>query len=155
MKKNLMAVVLGLLIGGIGVLAWKNKSEEATNKKINKFKRYYYLLNEWMMIRNEEKSVDQYFVKHGLKKVAIYGMGEMGGRLYEELKKSNIKVVCGIDQNADNLFAELEIRSIEDEINDVDGIVVTPIFDYENIRLALLKKVNCPIISLEEVIFGL
>lgn len=43
--------------------------------------------------------------------------------------------------------------SPEDEIKEVDAIVVTAITFFDEIKELLMKKVSCPIISLENVLY--
>ena len=40
----------------------------------------------------------------------------------------------------------------EEVLKDVDAIIVTPIFYFEEIKRKLSAKVRCPIISLEDII---
>ncbi len=37
--------------------------------------------------------------------------------------------------------------------DDVDAIIVTAIFDFDDIKKKCKEKLNCPIISLEDVIY--
>ena len=42
---------------------------------------------------------------------------------------------------------------MDDELEEVDAIVVTPISAFGEIKQTLEKKVDCPIISLEDVLY--
>ena len=59
----------------------------------------------------------------------------------------------GIDKNADNIYMDVNIVTMEDELKPVDAIVVTPIFFFDDIEEELSQKIDCPIISLEDVLY--
>lgn len=66
-------------------------------------------------------------------------MGEIGNRLYEELKDSSkIEVKYGIDNNALDTYSELEVLSLEEytdlAADDIDVIVVTATFAFDDIK---------------------
>lgn len=117
-----------------------------------KYYRYYQLLNKWMHIRDENREVISYFNRHNFEYIAIYGIGGMGQHLISELKNSNIKIEYIIDKDKSMKFLEIECKNMNDELKEVDAVIVTPTFYYDEIRENLKKKLQCPIISLEEVI---
>ena len=156
MKKSTIAV-LGITLGTVGgaILGsvFSGKSMEETSKKVDKYKSYYNVMNQWLILKLEGRSIEDYFINKGYKKIAIYGMGELGNRLFEELKNSSIQVSYGIDKNASSSYSELQVFSVEDELELVDAIIVTAIFDFYKVEELLGLKINCPIVSLEEVVF--
>ena len=82
-------------------------------------------------------------------------MGEVGNRLYSELKDSSIKVEYAVDKNAGFINDDLEIRDIDDDLQNVDAIIVTATFAFDEIIEDLEDKVSFPIISLEDVIYDI
>jgi len=118
----------------------------------NKFKAYYNLLNQWLVINQEGKSLEQYFINNNYKTIAIYGVGNLGKRLYEELKNSSIKVKYAIDRDTSNKLMDLEVFSVEDVLEDVDVIVVTPVFAFEEIEFEINSNYDFPIVSLGDII---
>ncbi|KAB1438650.1 hypothetical protein [Candidatus Galacturonibacter soehngenii] len=146
------------LIAGAGVGAAIVKYFNTKNKKYDKafkFRAYYELLNHWLSLRNKGLSVEKYFVHNGYQNIAIYGMGELGTRLYEELKEGKVCIKYGIDQNGGIPNSDLDIYNMNEELEEVDLIVVSAIFDYNTIEAELKKKGNFNIVSLESVIFSL
>ena len=71
----------------------------------------------------------------------------------DELEGSGITIKYGIDQRASNIYEEFDVVSPEDELEEVDAIVVTPIKFFDEIEERLSEKVNCPIISLEDILY--
>lgn len=124
-------------------------------EKVNKLQDDYWLLNHWLEIKNEGKSVASYFMDKGYRHIAIYGMAELGNRLMEDLDGSSICVDYGIDRNICNSIARIrEIYYPEDDLPETQAIVVTPYAAFEAIRETLAGRVDCPIISLEEVVWS-
>lgn len=157
MKKGLLAIT-SLLMGGVTGAATMGKVKNSTVKekikKIDKFKQYYNILNQWLVLKQEGKSLEQYFVDNQYKTAAIYGMGEMGNRLYDELKNSNkINIKYAVDKNAKGIYSELEVLELEDNLPEVDVLVITATFAFEEIEEKLSAKIDCPIISLEDVVY--
>lgn len=124
--------------------------KEVKNK--NKFKSYYELLEQWVLIKQRGKNLQEYFNQHGYKKIAIYGMGNLGKRLMEELYLSDVSISYIVDRVfvVDN--KEIKVVHPQDVFENVDVIVVTAVNEYGIIRDELQKKVNFDIISLDEVV---
>ena len=111
------------------------------------------MLNQWLILKQEGKSLIEYFNKNGYKSVAIYGMGEMGNRLYDELKDSEIELKYAIDKNAAGTYSELNVIGKDDDFPEVDVLVVTATFAFDEIEDELSGKVDWPIVSLEDVVY--
>lgn len=158
MKKllvNATALLGGCLLGAISVSKFIEKDFSTTRKNLRKFERYYNVLNQWLILRQENNKIENYFLEKGYKKIAIYAMGELGNRLYDDLKNSNIEVKYAIDQNASRIYSDIKIVTVNDALEEVDAVVVTAITAYEEIEHILKNKLDADIISLEDVIFKL
>lgn len=156
MKKGVIAVISALTGAALGVAGYgyfKKRIISQNNNRVNKFKSYYNILNQWIVLQHEGKKIEQYFINNGYNKIAIYGMGEIGNRLYEELKDSSIEVKYAIDKNADNTYSQIEVYTLEDDLEEVDAIIVTTAFAFVEIKNSLEQKINYPIISLEDVVY--
>lgn len=156
MKKGVIAVIsvlTGVALGIVGDGYYKNKIISQNNNRVNKFKSYYNILNQWIVLQHEGKKIEQFFINNGYSKIAIYGMGEIGNRLFEELKDSSIEVKYAIDKNADNTYSQIEVYTLDDDLEEVDAIIVTTAFAFVEIKNSLEQKVNYPIISLEDVVY--
>lgn len=155
-KSTVIGSICGSLAGIITgfFLAVKYKGKQVNElDKVRKFKKYYNMLNQWLLIRNEGRTLSEYFTNHGYCNIAVYGMGEMGNRFLEEIQKSNaVSIKYAIDQEADGVLLDLEVKTLEDALEPVDVIVVTAVFAYEDIRKLLKSKTDIKVISLEDVI---
>lgn len=158
-KHTVIGSIMGIITGSIGGMILtthlNNISIKEKNSKINKYRSYYEILNQWLILKQEGKSLEKYFLDNEYKNIAIYGMGELGNRLYDELKDSNIKVKYAMDSNYSGQYTELDIKELEDDLPEVDIIVVTAIFAFDEIENNLKSVTDCNIISLENAVYGI
>lgn len=156
MNKGVIAAISALTGAAVGAAVTGKKIGEKSNARqqmSDKHLTLMLLFNQWMITKQEGKTITTFFTNNGYKKIAIYGMSYVGERVYDELKNSDIEVVYGIDKNADSLYSEIEILHVNDDLPEVDAVVVTPVFFFEEIREQLCEKMQCPIISFEDILY--
>lgn len=153
MKKSVL-ISVGIGVAGFvtGTFVKKEGKGKANESSNDKFKKFFSVLDLWMKLRDNGGTVVNYFQNRGYKRIAVYGIAHLASHLTAELKGSEIEVVYGIDRRADFLYAAFPIYRLEDVWEPVDVIVVTPVYDYKNIKKELEQKGNYNVISLEEVI---
>lgn len=122
-------------------------------KQRDKQSLYLRLLNKWLMNYQHGIRIENYLLNQGFHKIAIYGCGMLGERLYQELADSKIYVAYGIDQKGIAISPNLQTYTLQDFVEEVDGIIISVISEFSAIRRSLRQKVTCPIISLEDVIY--
>lgn len=156
MKKGIISL-LSLLAGmaaGAGVAGkTMGKRIEQARGMSDKHLSLFLMMNQWVKVKQEGKNLAAYFENYGYKKIAIYGMSYAGETLVDELKDKGITVAYGIDKCADSLYADVEIVTMDDVLRPVDAIVVTAITFYDEIKEELSRKIDCPIISLEDILY--
>lgn len=123
--------------------------------KCRKFQKYYRCLNKWMENLEKGKHLYDYLIKKQMITVAIYGYGVLGKHVLTELTDSSVKVKYLIDQNCNIGRGSLKIVSPEDDLEEVDAIIVTPVIGYEDIESKLRNKTRARILSLEAVIYDI
>ena len=134
----------------------RKKILSAQKKETDKFYDNYQLLSHWLEVKNRGGSSLEYFREKGYREIAVYGMGELANRLCEELEGTDICVRYGIDREAWGTVSRMDrIYAPEDALEQVDAVVVTPFYAMDSIRDTLRKKISCPIVSLEEVVWSL
>lgn len=159
MKRNILSLgivaAIGLTAGMHFMKRFKEKKICGLKDRINVLSDHFQLLNHWLELKSEGKSVSSYFMDMNYRHIAIYGMAELANRLCEELSDTPIVIDYGIDRDVSCTIARIgEIYFPEDNLPETDVIVVTPYSSFDSIREMLEKKVNCPVISLEEVIWS-
>ena len=118
----------------------------------------FLLMNEWVKVKQADKSVSGYLSDKGYRKIAIYGMSYAGQRLYDELAGSNVEIIYCMDQKGGGTYRNHSIKGVRgfDGLQGkIDAVIVTPIFYYEEIRQTIEKNTEADIISLEEIIYEL
>ncbi len=156
MKKSVVSI-LSMLTGvatGAGIVGRIqgdkiNKAQKMSDKHLSLF----LMMNQWIKVKQEGKNLYSYFAKNGYKRIAIYGMSYAGETLVDELKDSEVEVVYGIDKRADSLYTGIDIVSVDDSLEDVDAVIVTAITFFDEIEEKLSEKLDCPIISLEDILY--
>lgn len=125
-----------------------------TDVKVNRFEVSSNIFNKWLSIKQKGGSLEGFFYDNDVSSIAIYGVGALGERLLDELEDSGVRVVYGIDRaNGQKKNLRIEIYGVEMLPDfDIDAIVVTPVHDYWSIVENLEKYVDCPILSLEDIV---
>lgn len=156
MSKAIIPIVSALAGAAAGAGIVKKLAVEETEKVragSDKHLALFLMMNQWVKVKQEGKNLSEYFEKNGYQKIAIYGMSYAGETLIDELKETKTKAAYGIDRNADSIYSDLKIVSIEEELAEVDAVVVTAITFFDEIEEQLSQKMNCPILSLEDILY--
>lgn len=120
----------------------------------NKYNFNFVYSCKWIRLLQEGNSLAHYFEVNHVHSVAIYGMGELGKRLYEDLKKAGVTVNYVIDKDTRLQSGNYILLSPEDEFPKMDIIIVTAAFEFEDIKIKLIKKTDAKIISIKDIIDG-
>lgn len=152
---NAIVGAAGFAVGMGYEFVKEEKRLDKMEDKEKKFEAFYRLLVAWVELKQEGKNLSEYLSFNGIKTIAIYGMKELGQRLAEELRETDIEIKYIVDQNADTIETEYPIYKPTDDLENVDAVIVTAIYFYQDIEEELSKKMDCQIISLEDVVYGL
>lgn len=149
--------VSGIIISNCILYRFADKVLSDERKKREKAERYKALLSQWVNIKNNNRTLAEYFSTRGIKKIAIYGYSEMGRQLQDELSgNSEIEILYFIDKRASQYKdKDANIYMIDDDLPVVDVVVVTPICEYTEILTELQKKNSFDIISLEDIMYSI
>ena len=156
------AFILSVVTGGIGffagmsiVLSKEIKKRLEVKELADKHLVLVQLLGKWLAEKQRGKQLEDYFHQNGIKNIAIYGMGYVGERLYEELSNSDITVEYLIDKNAGNINTDMKIFTPDEELPKVDAVIVTPVTFFDEIEEMLAGKIACSVISIEDILYEL
>lgn len=158
MKKSVAGVlsaVAGGVAGGLAVGVKSNKEVEKWRGFSNKHLEMIKLYDQWFATKQEGKTVADYLKSEDIKTVAIYGMSFIGQRLYEELRDTGIEVKYGIDKNWDKIYVDVDMISPEDDLEEVDAIIVTAFYFFNEIEDSLMEKTDSRILSFEDLVYAL
>lgn len=133
-----------------------NSEQQIDWKELNdKHLSLFLLMNDWVQVLQQNKSISAYLIGEGYQSVAIYGISYVGITLLRELQNSNINIKYVIDKNKNVFISKCKIVDPDAYLENVDAIIVTSVYYYQEIRRELLTKINCPIISLRDILKGL
>lgn len=121
--------------------------------KKDKIEIFYNLMEQWFTIHEQGKTIPMILEKRNIYSVAIYGIGKIGIHVIKEIEGSNVTISYAIDKVRTGYYDFITVKNTNDELPKVDAILVTAIYDFEEIEEALSKKTTLPIISLEEIIY--
>ena len=130
--------------------------EDVRDKSIGGYEKmyvsYYRLLEKWMMLHERGGSIKQYFISRHIKNVILYGLGKMANHFMEDIKGSDINILCGIDKTNIGKQRNFPVIMLNEVIPDADCIIITPVHEAENIKQKLRARTQVPIISLVDVL---
>lgn len=153
MNKVVVSAITGAVFGAGIVGMVTGKAAVKAGKMSDKHLALFLMMNQWVKVKQEGKHLADYFERKQYRKIAVYGMSYAGETLLEELKNTGITVAYGIDKKADAIYTDVEVVSMDDDLEKVDAIIVTAITFFDEIEEKLSKKMDCPIISLENILY--
>lgn len=156
MKKGVISIIsalTGMVVGASAVGKVSGDKAKKYRSMSDKHLALFHMMNQWVRVKQDGKNLVSYFEKNGYKKIAVYGMSYAGQTLVYELQNAGINVAYGIDNNPALIDEDVEIVSVDDELEPVDAVVVTAITFFDEIQEKLVGKIDCPIISLEDILY--
>lgn len=144
-------VCIGIAYAGKQAKKRIRKEREVSDKHLS----LYLLLYEWMKAKQNGKSMVSYLNDRGYKKIAIYGMSYLGELLIGELKETSIQVAYGLDKKITGTFHGIDIYAPDENLTEVDAVIVTAISAFESIEKELQLRMDCPIVSMEDIVFAM
>lgn len=149
---SFLILLISILITGFIVYRKEDQKLSASNEKYIKFRSMYLMMEKWFECTQSKGNISEYILMNNWSKIAIYGCGDIGRLLYNELLGTDITVVCGIDKNSKIEFP-VDILSPDEFSEDVDAIIVTSIAYFYDIENKLKEKTKAKIVSLEDLIY--
>lgn len=145
----LIGAAAGAGVAGKAVIGEKEKVKAMSDKHLALF----LMMNQWVKVKQEGKNLSAYFKKNGYQRIAIYGMSYAGETLLDELKGTGVQVAYAIDRSAGSIYADVDVLPLESELGDVDAVVVTAITYFDEVEEQLGRKLDCPVVSLENILY--
>lgn len=123
-----------------------------SEKLLERYRCYWIVLHQWMLLKENGISIGEYLYQKGIRKVAVYGMGMLGLHLVKELEDGPVEILCGIDRAAKELCQTFPIMIPGEPIGEADAIIVTPVYEFDEIYSTLRIKYHSKILSLMDLI---
>lgn len=101
----------------------------------NRNKKKFDLLCQWLRLKLKGIGLIEFFRDRGIETIAIYGMGEIGQLLYDELQKEDESLIrYAIDKSLKQHGDFLPIYSLDKGLPAVDAIIITPVLITDEIE---------------------
>ena len=150
---NILIVILGILlivsmrISRI-IYREKNNAEESLKKALLKNRIY----DLWLETIINQIKITDYLVDNNYREIGIYGMADLGERLFQMLNSDSRLQVRFVMDKSPNKLGDFELLSVENDIPKVDIIIVTSEYYFDEICQNLSKKSNAKLISIKGLI---
>ncbi len=120
-------------------------------------KKKFDLMCQWMRLKNKGVSLMEFFKNRGIQSIAIYGMGEIGQLMYDELAKENETFVrYAIDQSGMRYVESLPTYCLNKDLPKVDAIVITPVLITDQLEEQIYEALGeCVTFVFEELLYEL
>lgn len=142
------------------LIKWEEESKNDIYNAKEKFRIYYQLTLRWLNNDADGKKVKQYLHNKNISRIAVYGNGDFGNILRNQLQKDDtVEIVCFIDRSrgrrnqSSGQIPVIDIGEVGDWKDMIDAIIVTPILEFEAIKKDIEKNINTEIISLQSIIY--
>lgn len=132
----------------------KKKDYEIDRLKfqLTRYKSFWSVFDKWLCLMENDISLADYFIKHCMTKIALYGLGMLARHLIAQLKDTDVKIVYGIDQRCDSRDYEFPVYSPDEKLPPADAIIVSTVYDFDSVEDALSENINMKIVSLEDIV---
>lgn len=107
---------------------------------------------KWLEIKQMGHSLTEYFQQRNIYKIAIYGMGALGCRLYDELENSDVAIEYLIDRNPNGMDKILKFVDLHKMRLEVDAVIVTVISEENQIVSEITKLGYENVVGLSEIL---
>jgi hypothetical protein len=130
---------------------FNNKQTEHWRTLSNKHEQLFLLMSRFLCVKQDGKDISEWFARRGYETVAVYGLGAAGRHLLRELAGSRATIKYAIDKIASD--DAIPVLRPDDIFPPTDVIVVTAVSFFDEIEDMLIGKTECPIVSLEDLLY--
>ena len=123
----------------------------------NRNKKKFDLMCQWMKLKIQHISLMEFFQDRGIHSIAIYGMGEIGQLIYDELAMENESfILYAIDQSGMRYAESLPTYCLDRDLPKVDAIVITPVLITDQLEEQIYETLGeCVTFVFEELLYEL
>lgn len=110
------------------------------------------LMRTWFQKKQTNKNIGKYLEDMNIKKIAIYGMNDIGEILLKELEESSVSVKYGIDRNARGIFSSIPVYLPNEPLPYVDMILVSAVYYFDEIKYDIELRTGMKVYSLIDLV---
>ena len=146
-----LSIYLVLIINGQKRIMYQNKKELRRILGINE---YAY---QMILIEIKHRPLRSRLEALKIRKIAIYGMGELGERIMDDIiQNTSIELLYGIDRDARHKKMIIPIYTLEEAMSreKPDLVLLTTYTEGDELRLKIENKMDTKVLSLKEIIYA-
>lgn len=116
----------------------------------------YNVTLQWLVAMQHGNKLEDYLIKNGYKKIAVYGMNEIGNCVARELVRSEVvRFLYAIDQGEPKLYIDVKCFRLNDifDKEKPDIIIVALPFLFEKIHREIENATGCITKSITEIVY--
>lgn len=124
-------------------------------EKLQKQILFYWVLTKWMDCRLKGGSIAAVLRKRGFSRIVIYGYAELGQLLCKEMLQEGVSVAYVLDKAAKTtesgsipVYKPEAVKSSDQELQQIDAVIVTAVYYYEEIKKELTETGYHNVISM-------
>lgn len=159
MIKRLFKSIFFMIVGALIAIAYFSRFCEKIMEKVQESaSRNNYNFKcacSWLNASKSKTAISEWLKNQHIQEVAIYGMGNLGKHLLDELEKTDICVKYLVDRNTKKDTGKYVCYSNVEKLPKVQAIIVTPAYEFKTIAESLEVEDTTEIISLENIINSL
>ncbi len=119
---------------------------------IKKYESFWRIMDRLLALKEDNLSLSDLLKEKNIFSVAVYGVGMVGRHIIRELSDGGIDIVCAIDRKNVSDEFKFPVVKPDERIPKVDAVIVTPSYDFQNIKRQLRQKGVHKIISIETLL---
>ena len=125
-------------------------------RRLQKSVQFYWVLTRWMELKITGHSVAEILEKSGYSRIAVYGYAELGRLLCQELFGTVVEVSYVLDKKITQTGREdLSVFAPCQRLPEVEAVIVTAIYDFDEIKKELSEKGFQNILSFRTLLEGM
>lgn len=132
---------------------WLSRLSESLRKvhikELDNYKRTFAFLQQWNMNLANGHSPLDFFRNNSIRRIALYGAGDLGKNIELLLRNTDIEVSFYIDQNAEYILSALPVYTKENICEDIDAIIMT--IDDKRLFNEIVALRKCPVYQITDI----
>lgn len=125
---------------------------ETRMQDLGKFQRITSIYDTWLSLKNKGIHITEYLKQKGYRTAAIYGVTDLGRRLYQELSMDKLEVPYFIDINAPFLAEQVKVCSPNENLGQVDAVIISLVQNERQIAESVKMKLSVDVCTIVELI---
>lgn len=114
------------------------------------------MYEQWIRLMHAGRGIANYLQSRGYSHVALYGLGETGKLVIQELDGAGIPIDYILDPDSTfNHYNGHEIKKNDSGLKPTDVMIITEFSNRDDVADELESTLDCPVLALDDLLFSL